>query len=119
MLEPPIKVPAGVGASDLQIASDGTVSAHGKRLGQIKLVTVTSPDHLLAQGGGLFTATAESGAPHAAAEGRMQQGALEGSNVDLGRDMTTMMTAERAYQMSSTAIQTESQMMAIANQLRT
>ena len=29
-----------------------------------------------------------------------------------------MMTAERTFQMSSTAIQTESQMMAIANQLR-
>ena len=33
--------------------------------------------------------------------------------------MTTMTTTERAYQMNSTAIQTESQMMSIANQLRT
>ena len=33
--------------------------------------------------------------------------------------MATMKTAERAFQMNSTAIQTESQMMAIANQLRT
>jgi flagellar basal-body rod protein FlgG len=119
LLDPLIKLPAGVGAADLRISADGTVTAQGKRLGRISLVTVTAPDHLLPEGGGLLAPTAESGAPRAAAAGRMHQGALEDSNVDLGRDMATMMSAERAFQMSSTAIQTESQMMAIANQLRT
>jgi len=118
LLDPPLKLPAGVNASDLRISSDGTVSAQGKRLGQIALVNVTAPDHLTPEGGSLLAPNAASGAPRLLAGGRMQQGALEESNVDLGRDMTTMMTTERAYQMSSTAIQTESQMMSIANQLR-
>jgi flagellar basal-body rod protein FlgG len=116
-LQPPIKLPKGVTAGDLRISTDGTVSAAGKTLGKIELVTVTAPDHLVAEGGGLLTPNAASGAPHAAS-GRIHQGALEDSNVDVGRDMATMMTAERAFQMTSTAIQTESQMMAIANQLR-
>jgi flagellar basal-body rod protein FlgG len=116
-LSPPIKLPAGVTAGDLRIGSDGTVSADGKKLGQIKLVTVTAPDHLDAEGNGLLVPGAASGAPHPAG-GRIHQGALEDSNVDAGKDMATMMSAERAFQMSSTAIQTESQMMAIANQLR-
>ena len=50
--------------------------------------------------------------------GLIHQGALEDSNVDVGRDMSTMMSTERSFQMASTAIQTESQMMSIANQLR-
>jgi flagellar basal-body rod protein FlgG len=119
LLDPPIKVPPGVGASQLSIGSDGTVTAQGKRLGRIALVTVTAPDHLSAEGGGLLAPNSTTGAVHAASGGRLHQGALEDSNVDLGRDMATMETAERAYQMNSTAIQTESQMMAIANQLRT
>jgi flagellar basal-body rod protein FlgG len=117
LLEPPIKVPAGVDASQLSIGADGTVSAQGKRLGRISLVSVVSPDHLSPEGGGLLAPNAASGALRAAS-GRIHQGALEDSNVDLGRDMATMQTAERAFQMNGTAIQTESQMMAIANQLR-
>ncbi len=117
-LEPPIKVPGGVSASELRISGDGTVTAHGKRLGRISLVTVTATDKLTSEGGGLLAPNAASGAVHAAS-GHIHQGALEDSNVDLGRDMSTLMTTERAYQMNSTAIQTESQMMSIANQLRT
>jgi len=117
-LEPPVKLPAGVGAADVRIAPDGTVSARGKKLGRIALVTVTAPDHLSPEGGGLLAPNAASGAVRPASGGRLHQGALEDSNVDLGRDIATMQTAERAFQMSSTAIQTESQMMAIANQLR-
>jgi len=116
-LSPPIKLPKGLTAGDLRISSDGTVTAEGKKLGQIKLVTVTASDQLTAEGDNLLAPTSASGAPHPAS-GLIHQGALEDSNVDVGKDMATMMTAERAFQMSSTAIQTESQMMAIANQLR-
>jgi flagellar basal-body rod protein FlgG len=116
-LSPPIKVPAGVGAEALRIGSDGTVSANGKKLGRIELVTVIAPDHLLQEGVSLLSPTAASGAVHAAS-GRLHQGALEDSNVDLGKAMTAMMTTQRAFQMASTAIQSESQMMQIANELR-
>jgi flagellar basal-body rod protein FlgG len=118
LLEPPIKLPTGVSASEVRIGADGTVTAQGKRLGRIALATVTAPGALSPEGGGMLAPNAASGAPHPLTGGHITQGALEESNVDLGRDMSTMMTAERAFQMSSTAIQTESQMMAIANQLR-
>jgi len=119
-LYPPIKLPAGVAAGQLSIARDGTVTAAGKRLGQLKLVTVTSPDHLQSEGENLLAPTKESGEPHAAGrDSSIHQGALEQSNVDVGRDMANMMSTERNYQLASTAIQTESQMMSIANELRT
>ncbi len=117
-LDPPIKLPAGVKAEEVSISSDGTVTAQGKKLGQIKLVTVTSPEHLLSEGSSLLVTTKESGPAHAA-KGLIRQGALEESNVDIGHDMATMVSTERSYQLASTAIQTESQMMSIANQLRT
>ncbi len=116
-LYPPIKLPAGATSQQLSIASDGTVSVAGKKLGQIKLVTVTSPEHLLSEGSSLLVTSKESGTTHPA-DGQLRQGALEESNVDIGRDMATMVSTERSYQLTSTAIQNESQMMSIANQLR-
>ena len=115
---PPIKVPAGVSGGEVRISPDGTVTARGKTIGKISVVTVTSPDHLRGEGASLLSATTESGEPQASTAAKIQQGALEGSNVNVGHDMATMMSTERSFQMASTAIQTESQMMSIANQLR-
>jgi flagellar basal-body rod protein FlgG len=115
-LSPPIKLPAGA-AGNLSVAPDGTVFSGAKKLGQIKLVTVTSPEHMLADGGSEFTPTAQSGAARAAS-GKIHQGALEGSNVNIAHEMALMVSTQRDYQLTSTAIQTESQMMSIANQLR-
>jgi flagellar basal-body rod protein FlgG len=117
-LVPPIKLPAGVSASELRIASDGTVTAGKRTLGQIKLVTVTSPDHLHSDGANELTPTSESGTPHAATAAKINQGALEESNVDVAKEMAAMVSTQRSYQLTSNAIQTESQMMSIANQLR-
>ena len=38
--------------------------------------------------------------------------------MDVGTDMVQMMSAQRSYQLESSAIQTENQMLSIANQLR-
>ncbi len=67
----------------------------------------------------MLTPTAASGAPQAVSKRREDPSrCLEGSNVDMSKEMALMVSTQRAYQMSSTAIQTESQMMSIANQLR-
>ncbi len=117
-LAPPIKLPAGVSAGEVRIAADGAVTAGLRKLGQIKLVTVTSPEHMLSDGGGEFTPTTASGAPHPAT-GKIRQGALEASNVNVASEMALMVSTQRDYQLTSTAIQDESQMMSIANELRT
>jgi flagellar basal-body rod protein FlgG len=118
-LSPPIKLPKGVSPSEVQISPGGTVAAGKRTLGHIKLLTVTSPEHLLANGSGQLTPTAASGSPHAATKARILQGGLESSNVNVGSEMALMMSTQRNYQLTSSAIQTESQMMSIANQLRT
>jgi flagellar basal-body rod protein FlgG len=117
-LNPPIKLPAGVSPDAVRISADGTVTVGEKKLGQIKLVTVAAPDRLLANGASEFSPTAASGSPTPLATSSIKQGALEGSNVNMGREMALMVSTQRAFQMSSTAIQNESQMMSIANQLK-
>lgn len=119
LLDPPITLPKGASPSEVAIGPDGTVRVGAKTLGKITLVDVASPDHLLAAGGNLLTASAASGRPRPTTGATVQQGALEGSNVDVGNDMVQMMGAQRSYQLESSAIQTENQMLSIANQLVT
>ena len=118
LVQPPITIPAGVSTDDVSIGSDGTVAAAGKRVGKISLVDVPAPDGLVADGDDVFSATAASGAIKTAKSATLQQGALESSNVDVSQDMTAMINAQRSYQMASQAIQYQSQMLSIANQIK-
>jgi flagellar basal-body rod protein FlgG len=118
LVQPPITIPAGVSTDQVTIASDGTVSAVGKRVGKISLVDVPAPDGLLADGDSVFSATTASGTIQAAKSTTLQQGALEGSNVDLGAEMAKMMTAQQEYAMGSQAVQYQAQMLSIANQIK-
>ena len=118
LVQPPITIPAGVSTDEVSIGSDGTVAAAGKRVGKLSLVDVPAPDGLVADGDDVFSATAASGAIRTAKAATLQQGALEGSNVNMGAEMAKMMTAQQQYQMGSQAIQYQSQMLQIANQIK-
>ncbi|HZE03689.1 MAG TPA: flagellar hook-basal body protein [Solirubrobacteraceae bacterium] len=118
LVQPPITIPAGVSADQVTIAANGTVAAAGRQVGKISLVTVPAPDGLVADGDSVFSATAGSGAIRAAKSATLQQGALEGSNVDMGAEMAKMMTAQQEYAMGSQAVQYQAQMLSIANQIK-
>lgn len=117
-LVPSISLPKDANVNDLKISSDGTVSSGGRTLGQIKLVTVAAPNQLLSDGDSQFSPTTASGAVHAASGATLTQGALEDSNVDEAQAMTAMESSQNAYDMDSQALQYQSQMLQIANQLR-
>jgi flagellar basal-body rod protein FlgG len=118
LVQPPITIPSGVPVDQVTIGADGTVAAAGKRVGKLSLVTVPAPNGLLADGDSVFSATAASGTIRAAKGATVQQGALEGSNVDLGDEMAKMMDAQQQYAMGSQAIQYQAQMLQIANQIK-
>lgn len=117
-LVPPIKLPKGVQSDKVSIAATGEVTADGRKLGQITVVTVPAPDQLQPDGDSMFSVTAGSGTTRVAAGSSLQQGALEGSNVDIAATMADMVNAERTYQMSSQAIQYQDQMLQIANGIK-
>jgi flagellar basal-body rod protein FlgG len=115
LLEPEIRIPAGVDPNEISIASDGSVSAAGRRLGRIAVVNVTNPDGLLAVGDNLFRPTAASGATRTAAGTGVEQGVLESSNVDVADATVEMINAQRGFQLTSKAIQTQDEVLAVAN----
>ncbi len=118
LVQPPITIPSGVDPSQVSIESDGTVQAGSQKLGKISLVDVPAPDGLVADGDSVFSATAASGAIKTAKGASLQQGALEGSNVNMGSEMSEMMAAQQQYAMGSQAIQYQAQMLQIANEIK-
>jgi flagellar basal-body rod protein FlgG len=118
LVQPPVTVPAGVPVDQVSIGANGTVQAQGKTIGKLSLVDVPAPDGLVADGDSVFSATAASGAIRPAKAATLQQGALEGSNVDLGEEMSKMMTAQQEYAMGSQAVQYQAQMLQIADQIK-
>jgi flagellar basal-body rod protein FlgG len=116
LLEPPITIPAGTNPDRIAIGPDGTVTVDRKTVGQIKLVDVPAPGALDGGPDNTFVVSRGSGAVRPAAAGTtLQQGVLEASDVDAGTAMTDMIEAERAFQMASKAIQTQDQVLEIAN----
>jgi flagellar basal-body rod protein FlgG len=118
LLQPPVTIPRGVQPSQVSIAANGAVSANGRQIGRIQLVNVPSPDNLTPVGDSMFTANAASGALRPATTATLQQGALEGSNVDMAQAMSKLVTAQRTYAMASSAIQDQDQMLQIANEIK-
>ena len=118
LLQPAVTLPAGTKESDVQIGSDGTISVANRQVGRIQLMTVRSPQGLQSAGDNLFRATTASGAATALPGGRLTQGAVEASNVDVADTMTEMMDAQRSYQLASKAIQMQDQLLQIANSVK-
>ena len=118
LLQPGITVPPGTSEADLAIAADGTVTAANRPIGRIQLVTVRAPQALQSAGDSLFVANAASGPATAMPAGRVVQGALESSNVDLADAMTQMMESQRSFQMASKAVQMQDQILQIANEVK-
>ena len=111
-----VTLPRGTAESDVNIAEDGTVSAGGRNVGSLDLVTVRANDGLAANGDNTFSLTAASG-PAAGGGGdvRVSQGALEMSNVDVGDAMADMIEAQRSFELASRAIRMHDQLLEIAN----
>jgi flagellar basal-body rod protein FlgG len=85
-------------------------------LGQLELDRFPNEAGLAAQGSNLFLQTQSSGAPQAgvpgtAGYGTIQQGYLETSNVNPVEEITSMITAQRAYEMNSKVVTTADQML--------
>lgn len=91
-------------ASDLSVASDGTISAGGTPLGQLGLVVPVDPKEMTRQSGILFDAPA---GVEPAENGRVVQGFLEGSNVNSVLQIARMIEVQRAYEMGQSFAEAE------------
>ncbi len=126
-LEPAIQIPSD--ASAIQIDPEGMVSVRiaGEEeiteLGEITLVRFINEAGLEAIGGNMFRSTEAAGdpiegPPGESGLGTLIQGYLEMSNVEVVEEMVNMIVAQRAFEISSKAIQTADDMMRVANGVR-
>jgi len=109
---PSITIPAN--AMTVTIGTDGTVSVTtpgsqtASQVGQIQLAGFVNPQGLQPLGGNLYAQTASSGtattgSPQTNGLGSVNQNYLEASNVDVVEALVDMISAERAYQLSTQA----------------
>ncbi|TVR64564.1 MAG: flagellar basal-body rod protein FlgG [Gemmatimonadales bacterium] len=123
---PDVTIP--MDASSVDISRDGVISAvlpgsvYPVELGRIELARFSNTAGLMAMGENLFAETGASGQPllgypQEDGFGRVVQGALEGSNVEVVQEMVEMITALRAYETNSKAIKTAEEMGQMANNL--
>jgi flagellar basal-body rod protein FlgG len=85
-------------------------------VGQLQLATFANEAGLQAMGDNLFKDTAASGnpitgVPGSTGFGTIQQGFLETSNVNMVNEITSMISAQRAYELASKVVQTSDEMM--------
>lgn len=125
-LLPGIAVPPD--ATSLAISRTGVVTAvlpeapEGVEVGRLELARFPNPAGLRALGENLYQETSSSGRPTVgfpqdAGFGRILQGVLEGSNVEVVQEMVEMISALRAYELSAKAVTTSEQMAETANSL--
>ncbi|MBI1755741.1 MAG: flagellar basal-body rod protein FlgG [Fimbriimonas ginsengisoli] len=124
---PEVTIPSG--ATAVSIAPTGVVTAvlpgqsEPQQLGQITIATFSNPAGLTRMGQNLFQAgggsgDAKVGNPGDNGSGTLQSGFLEGSNVQVVEEMVRMITAQRAYEINSKAIQTADEMLSTINNLK-
>ena len=107
----------------VSIATDGTLSAQYddgtvSPLYKIALADVPSPDNLEPLPGNVYLPTLNSGDVQvgfagSGSFGEINSGALESSNVDLGTQLTEMISAQRSYTANSKVFQTGSDLLNI------
>ena len=116
------------GATDIQIQSDGTVTAldaAGKsvNVGKLLLTRFPNPTGLTGYGDNVWLVSDASGAAQTGAPGDENFGIVtshkvEQANVDLAREMAHLMTLQRSFSMSLTAFQQTDSMISLAINLR-
>lgn len=126
-IDPGITIPADATDIDINESGEVLVSIPGQtaasNVGQIQLANFINPTGLEAIGDNLYKETDASGAPTTGNPGtdefgRLRQGSLEQSNVNVVEEITELITAQRAYEMNSKVISTSDEMMQSASQLR-
>lgn len=93
------------------IAASGEIFDGGNAAGKIAVSDFAILDDLQKVGNSLYTLKANAGSgPVPAREAKIQQGFIEGSNVNVIEEMTDMITANRVFEATQQAIKAEDSM---------
>jgi flagellar basal-body rod protein FlgG len=125
-LEPAITIP--LTAESVTIGQDGIVSATepgqpiASQIGQLQTVRFPNPAGLRAIGRNLSLETESSGTPQVGSpgsdgRGTVAQGFVEASNVSVVEELIALIVGQRAYEITSRAINAADEMLRVTNTL--
>ena len=125
-VEPGIVIPDD--ANTVTISPDGTVSVSRSGqdgtevVGQLQAARFLNPEGLVQLGGNLFAESGASGAAEMGVFGEdgcgsLQQGALEGSNVEYANELIELISSQRAFQFNAQVIQASNERLRIVASL--
>ncbi|CAN5344584.1 flagellar basal-body rod protein FlgG [soil metagenome] len=128
LVQPQITIPQG--STDVTISKAGQVQAtiSGQTtpqiVGQLQLASFYNEAGLDAIGDNYFlqsgaSGAAQTGAPNLNGMGSLLQGYTEASNVDAVTEITSLIVAQRAYEMNSKVVNAADQMLSATSQLKT
>lgn len=103
-----------VNGTDFVIKEDGTVLQDGAEAGKIALLDFEDRSPLQKEGDGLFSAPEDL--DPVVPRGRVRQGYLESSNVEMSEEMSRVVVAFRAYEANSRVFQSFNEIMQLAVQ---
>lgn len=126
LLQPNITIPSD--ATEIDVTEDGNVSVTQANsttqtiVGTLQLVRFQNPSGLLSVGHNTYIQTSASGDPIQDTPGQngmgsIQQGFLEGSNVQVVEELVNLIQAERAFESNSKIISASSDILKQTNQM--
>lgn len=126
IIQPQVSIPSD--ATEITITPDGKVSVQTAgssdqtEIGTLTLVKFPNPAGLSALGKNLYEETAASGKPVEGTPGQeglgsVQQGFLEGSNVQVVEELINLIQAERAFETNSKLISASDELLRTLNRL--
>ncbi len=106
-----ILLPAG----SIRIGEDGRILDKGVDVGKLKIVNFSSPQGLQKVEGGLYETSKSENPPQEVKGTQVKQGYVEGSNVNIVRDLVSMLETLRLYESYQKILQTLNEIDAQAN----
>jgi flagellar basal-body rod protein FlgG len=127
LVQPQITIPQG--STDISISKSGQVQAtlagqtQPQQVGQLQLASFYNEAGLEAIGDNYFLQSGSSGAPVTSAPnlngvGFLLQGYTEASNVDAVTEITSLIVAQRAYEMNSKVVNAADQMLSTTSNIK-
>jgi len=127
LLEPQVTVPTDYLTIDITPDGQVNVTTPGSvtptTAGVIQLANFTNPEGLIKVGSNMYVRSASSGDPTISdpgseGAGTLVQQYLEKSNVDAVRELTSLIEAQRAFELNSRVIETSDEMLQVVNNLK-